>query len=90
MIHPPTHLHYFSAGSLKRLLTGKGFQVKTVSYPPVARGVQQIFYSLFVLGKNPGNLVRKIHSAIPPGLAVSVNTFDIMFIMAQKTDRRDS
>lgn len=84
MIHPPTHLHYFSARTLNELLRRKGFQVCHISYPAVARGLQQIFYSLFMLGKHPGRVIRKIHSAIPPGMSFYLNTFDIMFVMAVK------
>lgn len=84
MIHPPTHLHYFSARTLNNLLNRKGFQVQQISYPAVARGLQQIFYSLFLLGKNPGSIMKKIHSAIPSRVSVSLNTFDIMFVLAVK------
>jgi 2-polyprenyl-3-methyl-5-hydroxy-6-metoxy-1,4-benzoquinol methylase len=85
MIHPPTHLHYFSARTLGHLLTRKGFEVRRISYPRVTRGLQQIFYSLFMLGEKPGKWVRKFHSAIPPKMSVNINTFDIMFVMAVKT-----
>ncbi len=84
MIHPPTHLHYFSSGTLNQLLAQKGFEVQRISYPPVTRGLRQIFYSLFMLGKDPGTMVQKIHSIIPPKMRVYMNTFDIMFLMAVK------
>jgi len=84
MIHPPTHLHYFSSQTLRHLLTRKGFEVQRISHPPVIRGLRQIFYSYFMLGKNPGTMVQKIHSIIPPKMCVYMNTFDIMFLMAVK------
>ncbi len=87
MIHPPTHLHYFSARTLTDLLKRKGFHVHQISYPAVARGLQQIFYSLFMLGKHPGRLIRKIHLAIPSKMSVSLNTFDIMFVLAVKNGK---
>ena len=33
MIHPPTHLHYFSAGTMKALLGRHGFDVVHLSHP---------------------------------------------------------
>jgi len=37
-----------------------------------------------MLGKDPGTMVQKIHSIIPPKMRVYMNTFDIMFLMAVK------
>ncbi len=84
MIHPPTHLHYFSAQTLGKLLNWKGFEVRRIAYPAVSRSLKQIFYSLFMLGKGPGKLVQKIYSSIPEGMSFQMNTFDIMFVMAVK------
>ncbi len=84
MIHPPTHLHYFSAQTLTDLLNRKEFRVQQISYPSAARGLQQIFFSLFLLGKKPGKVMKKIHSAVPSKMSVSLNTFDIMFVLAVK------
>ena len=82
MIHPPTHLHYFSSKTLSRLLNRKGFDVVRINHPFVARGWRQIFYSAFMLGKNPGPVVRKIYASIPSEMSISVNTYDIMLFMA--------
>jgi 2-polyprenyl-3-methyl-5-hydroxy-6-metoxy-1,4-benzoquinol methylase len=84
MIHPPTHLHYFSSKTLTRLLRKKGFDIKRITYPAVSRGLKQMFYSTFMLGKEPGKITRKIYSLIPDKVSFSINTFDIMFLLAER------
>jgi 2-polyprenyl-3-methyl-5-hydroxy-6-metoxy-1,4-benzoquinol methylase len=84
MIHPPSHLHYFTKRSLIRLLEANGFSILKVKYLPVYRSVRQILYSLFLLNK-PGGILNRLIEKIPAGLNVSMNTFDIVLIMAQKT-----
>jgi len=83
MIHPPSHLHYFTKNSLIRLLEDNGFSIIKAKYLPVYRSVRQIFYSLFLLNKSSGILNRVIEK-IPAGLNISLNTFDIIFVMAEK------
>jgi len=84
MIHPPTHLHYFTRQSLKILLSHYGFEEERVSYPPVSRSLKVIFYSLFMLNKKYGSLVKKLYESIPEKASISVNTYDIMFFTARK------
>ena len=84
MIHIPTHLHYFSRKTLSLLLDNKGFKIINISYPAIYRGIRQIIFSLFILGKNPGRLIKSIFNHIPDRLSIPVNTFDIMFVIAIK------
>jgi len=84
MIHPPTHLHYFSVKTLTLLLKNNGFVVKSVSYPGIWRSINQIYYSLFLLNKKGNILSRFFYRLIPEGLGISINTKDIMFIIAEK------
>jgi SAM-dependent methyltransferase len=85
MIHPPSHLHYFSRGTLTRLLENKGFSVLKTSYPPVYRSIRQVFYSLFVLHKS--NHLETLVNKIPLSWNVPINTFDIVFIVAEKNEK---
>ena len=89
LIHPPSHLHYFSKGTITRLLSESGFEIVKVSHPTIYRSVRQIYYSLFLLN----NLNQKgfsyklkiqVYKWIPAGFSVSINTFDIMFVTARK------
>ncbi|HLO58374.1 MAG TPA: class I SAM-dependent methyltransferase [Bacteroidales bacterium] len=83
MIHPPSHIHYFSKKHLIRLLDQNGFSTVHVSYPPIYRSLRQIFYSLFLLKKS-GKISVKLFNLIPSNLNIPFNTFDIILIAAVK------
>lgn len=84
MIHPPSHLHYFSKKTISRLLQKNGFNIINVSYPSVNRSIHLIFYSLFILRKKPSVFIQKIYNYIPKSWSIPLNTFDIMFVIAEK------
>ncbi len=84
MVHPPSHLQYFSKKTLSLLLENYGFKIIDVSYPPVFRSVRLIYYSLFMLRKKHSRFVEKLYSTIPSKMNVAINTFDIMFLIAEK------
>lgn len=84
MIHPPTHLHYFSKKTLSKMLEKYGYEVQSIKYPPVSRSVKQIFYSLFLLQKKESKWKSYIYHKIPPSLYLKLNTYDIMFVVARK------
>jgi predicted TPR repeat methyltransferase len=84
MIHPPSHLHYFSRKTITELLESKGFDVVHCSYPAIKRSARLIYFGLFMLNKQAPNWVKKLHNAIPSRWAIGINTFDIMFIIARK------
>lgn len=84
LIHPPTHLHYFSKKTLEKLLDKYDFEVIQITYPALFRSIRLIFYSLFILNKNPNKFKNFILKFIPKKWIIAVNTFDIMFIIAEK------
>src|ERR1700730_834805 len=84
MIHPPTHLHYFSKKTLSLLLAKYGLKVSRVHYPSTARSFKQIYYSLYLLGKRRTVFKRFFYTRIPDSAFVALNTFDIMLMIAQK------
>ena len=89
LIHPPTHLHYFSKKTLTKLLVESGFEIVQISYPTIYRSARQIYYSLFLLKKENKNglgnkLGKLIYKCIPIWLSIPINTFDIMFVTARK------
>lgn len=84
MIHPPTHLHYFSKKTLRKLLEKYAYEIKTVKYPPVSRTLKQIFYSLFMLQKKERKWKLFIYNKIPSSFYIKINTYDIMFVVAKK------
>ena len=85
MISPPAHLHYFNRKTITKLLEKNGFRVVDISYPAVSRSIKQIFYSLFILNRErcPA-VIKKMYGIIPEKMNISLNTFDIMVVVAQK------
>ncbi len=86
LIHPPTHIHYFSRKTLSQLLKRYRFRLIKVSYPMIYRSARQIFYSLFLLDKDSSTIVNKFYNIIPASLLIPLNTFDIMFFIAAKEE----
>jgi 2-polyprenyl-3-methyl-5-hydroxy-6-metoxy-1,4-benzoquinol methylase len=85
MIVPPIHLHYFNKKSITKLLAGNGFDVIDISYPAVSRSLRQIFYALFILKREKCPVIlKKIYEIIPEKMNISLNTFDIMMVVARK------
>lgn len=74
LIHPPSHIHYFSKSSLSSLLKKNGFKILDISYPGTWRSLHQLISSVF----NIKNAYKYI-----PG-AFYTNFYDIMEIVAQK------
>lgn len=84
MIHPPTHLHYFNRRTLARLLANHGFRVVEIRPEGTARSVRQILYSIIALRLDRPDLYRRVERRIPSAWGFTLNTFDIMSVVAQK------
>jgi SAM-dependent methyltransferase len=84
MIHPPTHLHYFSRSTIDRLLRGAGYRVVEIRTIGVARSYRQILYSLLVnrLGRQRAESLAARWA--PEGRGITLNTGDIMQVTAIK------
>ena len=84
MIHPPTHLHYFSVPTLSQLLARHGFTVVHVEHPGVSRTLQSILYISLVVMQGRQKLYDLVKNI--PGLAtpVTLNLFDVMYVIAKK------
>ena len=92
LIHPPTHLQYFSSKTITHLLARKGFEVVRVSYPGYWRSIQQILHGMFVLGNNHKSPIayRVLRSLLPKKVGVYINTFDIMYVVARRSQVSES
>ncbi len=85
MIHPPSHLHYFNKQTIKMLLDSNGFELIDISYPAVKRSIKQVFFSLFILNRATySKFNNEIFQKIPEKWMLSLNTFDIMLVVAKK------
>jgi SAM-dependent methyltransferase len=90
LIHPPTHIHYFARKNIGTFLHQYGFRVHSIMYPKTYRTLRQIFYSLFLLnGSHLLKLKKRIFGMIPANAFVSLNTYDIMFVIAVKEDKKN-
>ncbi len=84
LIHPPTHIHYFSRRSMIRLLTKHGFEIVRVEYPGYWRSLRQIFYGLFPSHRQNASFLGLLDRDWFGSTAVYANLFDIMQIVAVK------
>lgn len=84
-VHPPTHLFYFSARTLKRALENSGLEIRDVSYVGYSRGSRAMLYGLLALG---GKKTRWLYEALTLGGRIDVpiylNLYDILMVVAQK------
>lgn len=89
MIHPPTHLHYFSRATIKRLLARHGLTVVEIRAVGVYRTVHSVLSSLAAVGKGVsrgigGALATTLPQRLQKRVGAWVNLGDIMFVAAQK------
>jgi 2-polyprenyl-3-methyl-5-hydroxy-6-metoxy-1,4-benzoquinol methylase len=86
LIHPPTHLHYFSPRTISEFLRKAGFQVVTIKHVGTRRSLRQVAFSLLQLNRRrPSRLYRLIAGSRLAELSFVLNTYDIMFVAARKT-----
>lgn len=86
LIHPPTHIHYFSRESITRLLNKFGLRVIDVSYPGSWRSIRQISFNLFCFPyKGKENIFRLVNSSPLANINIYFNFFDIMQVVAKKS-----
>jgi SAM-dependent methyltransferase len=92
MIHPPSHVNYFSRKTITRLLNDAGFDVTLIRSVGTHRDARNAFHLLSLFSKRP--LVRRLASAGEglferglPSFGFYVNLHDIMFVAARKRVR---
>lgn len=86
MIHPPTHIHYFSKKSVQDILEANNFRVLSITYPSTYRTLDNILYNLFVLRKKMPWVYNFSRMLGITRLKIKLNLFDIMLVIAQKND----
>ena len=84
MIHPPTHLHYFSVQTLRQMLERQGFDVIHVSHPGNSRRLRSALYILAVLKAGKPAIYRALQRLPVFDLSFTVNLLDIMYVVARR------
>jgi predicted TPR repeat methyltransferase len=86
LIHPPTHVHYFSRRSISRLLDRFGFDVVHVEYCGVSRSVGAMIDGLLRLRWGLDGLAAWLQRRSIARRSVYLNLRDIMYVIAIKRD----
>jgi hypothetical protein len=84
MIHPPTHMHYFSVPTLSALLARNGFDVVHVSHPGNSRRIRSVLYFLLALKMKRPGLYAALAKLPMTGARITVNLYDIMFVVGKR------
>jgi SAM-dependent methyltransferase len=88
MIHPPTHLQYFSRDTITRMLTRLGFAVAPITSVPIYRSVGEVLGRLAALGRGLTRRTAAVLTAATPGFLQRrgfwLDLGDIMFVAARK------
>lgn len=84
MIHPPTHLHYFSPGTIERLLGRYGFEVIYNRYCGFYRSIGNVAHSILVQRHKQEAIYRKIEGTRVATLGFYLNLYDIMYVIARR------
>jgi len=84
LMHPPTHVHYFSEKSLTRLLNKHGFEVRYNRYCGVFRGLDIIAYRMFGANKGTAGIYNLLKKLRITEINFYLNLYDIMYVIAEK------
>ncbi len=84
LIHPPTHLHYFSPQSIAQLLDAHGFDVIYNRYCGFYRSIGNMAYNVLVLRQQKPWAYRPLERLGVGGLGFYLNLYDIMYVIARR------
>jgi SAM-dependent methyltransferase len=84
LIHPPSHLHYFSAATMSNLLHQKGFDVIHLSHPGNSRSLRFALYFVTVLQMKRPQLYKALEGFRLFDRHATINLYDIMYVIARR------
>jgi len=84
LIHPPTHIHYFSMKTLETLLNRNGFEVIYNRYCGFYRSLDFTAYRILVLSKLSPGLYTYLSKWGLAQASFYLNLYDIMYVIAKK------
>lgn len=84
LIHPPTHLHYFSRMSMRRVLRNQGFVPVYRSSCGFSRSADNAAHGVLALRLGRPELYQWLRKHGLLGWSFNLNLFDIMYVIARK------
>lgn len=84
LIHPPTHIHYFSRQTLARLLNKSGFDIIYSRYCGFYRSIENVAYTIFMLRKKQPWFYQFLQKVRLTRLDFYLNLYDIMYVIARR------
>jgi 2-polyprenyl-3-methyl-5-hydroxy-6-metoxy-1,4-benzoquinol methylase len=88
MIHPPTHLQYFSTATMRQFLTRHGFQVMRCQSTPMYRNVGETLERVARLGKGVSQPIAQVLRRYTPDWLKQCGFWldlgDILYVAARK------
>ena len=84
LIHPPSHLQYFTRASLVGLLERSGFEVRSVEYCGFSRSLRNMLHNLVALRWRRPGLANRLSALVPKRLDLYLNLQDILYVIAER------
>jgi SAM-dependent methyltransferase len=89
MIHPPTHLQYFSRATLGRFLSRHGLEPEHVETAPVCRSLRGVLGGLERFGHGPARAAARVAAALLPAaltrrIRFTTDFEDILLVCARR------
>ncbi len=84
LMHPPTHIHYFSKKTLARMLNDNGFDIIYNHYCSFYRSVDLLAYRILVLQRKWLWLYSLLFKSRFTRMDFYLNMYDIMYVIACK------
>ena len=83
-IHPPSHLHYFSAATLAKLLRNSGFEVFHTDHEGTYRSLDTAAYIILNIKHQKPELYRMLKKTGLLRITFYLNLYDIVLMLARK------
>ncbi len=84
LIHPPSHVHYFSKKTIEILLNNNGYDVISNKYIGYYRNFSFILNKLNFFKKNFNWLIKSLNFINLSKIDIYLNVYDIMMVVAKK------
>ena len=86
LIHPPSHIHYFSKKSMTAILENNGFEIIYFKHCGYYRSLKFMLMSLTFVNKNL-KWLGKVFDIFPIlNIGLYLNLYDIMYVIAKKVN----